>query len=168
MPLNLPEDARTAAFRAIVRRLKDDGVLRNVIRKWSAMPMNVPGLKASDMPYMQIGLTAGGISVASPNSHNSALTVTLDYAVNAAGTDEESAWADIINLYGQIEKAVDPFGDMAWLRDAIQAVDSTATVKGQVAITQAGFTSIVMTDINALGARTIISVPLKIDTCRSK
>lgn len=166
--LNIPTDARTAAFRAIVNRLKNDPVLNPVIKKWSAMPMAVPGLKASDMPYMQIGLAAGPISVSSPNSHQSNLTITLDYAVNAAGNDEPNAWADIINLYGQIEKAIDPFGDMAWLRDAIAAVDATAVLRGQITITQAGFTSTNLADINALGARCTLSVPLKIDTCRSK
>ena len=173
MPLNIPTDARTAAFKAIVNRLRTDGVLQNVIEKWSAMPLrgpgqgSNPGLKASDIPYMQIGVSAGPISVGSPSKHNTVLVVTLDYAVNASGTDEESAWADIINLYGQIEKAVGPFGDMAWLRDAIHAVDPTA-VLFQIAITQAGFTSTVLPDINALAARCTISVPLKIDTCRSK
>lgn len=167
MPLNLPQDARTAAFRAIVRRLKDDGVLNAVVRKWSAMPMAVPGLKASDMPYIQVSLAAGGIGVASPNSHESTMVVALDYAVNAAGSDEAEAWADLLNLYGQIEKAINPFGDTAWLSDAIHAVDKTAVLK-RMAITQAGFTSIVMPDINAIGARCTISVPLKIDTCRSK
>lgn len=174
MPLNLPEDARTAAYRAIVNRLRGDGVLSNVVKKWAAMPLHGPGqggnpaLKASDMPYMQIGLTAGPIGVASPNSHASTLGITLDYAVNASGTDEVMAWADIINLYGQIEKAIDPFGDPQWLRDAIQAVDSTAVLKGLITITQQGFTSMLMTDINALAARCTLSVPLKIDTCRSK
>lgn len=167
MPLNIPTDARTAAFKAIVNRLKTDGVLKAVIKKWSAMPMAVPGLKASDMPYMQIGVSAGPISVGSPSKHNTVLVVTLDYAVPSAGTDEESAWADIINLYGQIEKAVGPFDDMAWLRDAVHAVDPTA-VLFQIAITQAGFTSTVLPDLNALAARCTISVPLKIDTCRSK
>lgn len=166
--LNFPTDARTAAFRAIVNRLKNDPVLNPVIKKWSAMRKKAPNLTAADMPYVQIIMSAGGIGVASPNSHRSALNITIDYAVNAGGMDELDAWADITNLYGQIEKAIDPFGDMAWLTSAIKAVDPTAVLKGQIEITQAGFTSNFLTDIDALGARCTLSVPLKIDTCRSK
>jgi hypothetical protein len=162
--LELPTDPRTAAFKAVVRRLKDDPVLSRVIRKWHNQ--HPPGPSLAELPYVVIGLKAGGISVGSPQAHNNSLIVGVDYVVNAAGTDEETAWQDIINLYGQIEKAVNPFGDIAWLRDSIHAVDSSVVVQ-QVTFTQAGYTTIPMDGVNCIGASCVFSVPLKINTCRS-
>lgn len=160
-------DARAAAFRAIFQRLKSDQVLSRVVAKFSGMPYETPELTANELPYLQVSLAAGPIRVHSPNSHDSAMSVTLKYAVNAAGADQETGWIDLINLYAHIEKAIDPFGDMAWLRSAIAAADSTAVLK-QISFTQAGFGSVPLPGLNALGGECVLTVPIKIDTCRSK
>lgn len=160
-------DARAAAFRAIFQRLKSDVVLSAKITKWSGMPYQVPPITISDLPYVQVTLAAGPIKVASPNSHDSTLTIEISYAVNAAGADQETGWLDIINLYAHIEKAIDPFGDMTWLRAAIAAADPTAVLK-QMTITQAGFGSVPLPDVNAVAGKCVLAVPINIDTCRSK
>lgn len=163
-------DARAAAFLAIFQRLKNDPVLSRVIAKWSGMPLEFRKPTATELPYMQITLAAGPIKVHSPSSHESTLNVSLRYAVCAAGQDEETAWIDIINLYAHIEKALDPFerGGPSWLREAVAEVDPTAVVGNQVTFQQAGFSSTPLSDINALAGESVLSVTLRIDTCRSK
>lgn len=161
-------DARAAAFRAIFQQLQSDTVLSRVIAKWSGMPFAVPKITATELPYMQVSLAAGPIKVHSPNSHESTLNVEISYAVNAGGVDEETAWIDIINLYAHIEKAIDPFGDLAWLKEPVAEADPTAAIRGQVTFQQAGFTSIPLNDINAIAGKCVLSVTLRIDTCRSK
>ena len=163
-------DARAAAFRAIFQRLRDDKVLARVVEKWSGMPFAVPKITANELPYMQVSLAAGPIKVHSPSSHESTLNVEVSYAVNAAGSDEETAWIDIINLYAHIEKAINPFerGGPSWLREAVAEVDPTAVVGNQVTFQQAGFSSIPLNDINAIAGKCVLSVTLRIDTCRSK
>ena len=160
-------DARAAAFKAIFDRLKTDKVLSRVVSKWSGMPYQVPPITANDLPYMQVTLASGPIAVATPNAHNAILTVEISYAVNAAGADQETGWIDLINLYAHVEKAIDPFGDLAWLRSAVAQADATAVVKGQPTFTAQGFTSVPLPEINAIAGKCTLSVPLKIDTCRS-
>lgn len=161
-------DARAAAFLAVFQRLKNDPVLSRVIAKWSGMPLEFRKPTATELPYMQITLAAGPIGVHSPNSHESTLNVSLRYAVSAAGQDEETAWIDILNLYAHVEKAIDPFGDTAWIRNSIAEADPTASLRGQVAFRQAGYTSIPLSDINALAGESVLSVTIRTDTCRSK
>ena len=164
--LKLPEDARTAAFRAIVAKLRADEVLNRVVQKWKAIPFHTIEPTLSDLPYVIIGLAAGPIAVGSPESHVNSLTVSIKYAVSAAGQDEETAWADVINLYGQIERTLSALSHPTWLNEAIQKADATAQVYGVLTITKAGYTSIPVAGVNAIQAETVVSVPLKIRTCK--
>ena len=161
-------DARAAAFEAIFKRLKNDTVLSRVVRKWSFVPLENPQPTANDLPFIQITLPDASIGVASPNTHETGLAIDIKYAVSAAGADEETAWIDLINLYSHIEKAIDPFGDIAWLRSAVSAVDSTAVIRGPVAFVKPGITSIPLSTVNAVAGVCRLSVPIKTDTCRSK
>jgi len=163
-------DARAAAFKAIFDRLKGDKVLSlsNVVRKWSCMPLQNPELTAADLPYIQVTLADASIAVASPNTHETGLLIDIKYAVNAGGTDEATAWLDLINLYSHIEKAIDPFGDIAWLRSAVSAADPTAVIRGTVAFVKPGINSISLSTMNAVAGVCRLSVPIKTDTCRSK
>ena len=163
--LNLKTDPRAAAFKAVVKRLKDDAVLKNVVRKWKAIPFSPIDLTLSDLPYVIVSLTAGPISVASPNSQANSLVIGIKYAVDASGANEESAWEDIINLYGEIEKAIDPLGDYAWIRDPIQRADSTAIFEGMT-FTKAGYTSVPVAGVNAIQADCVLTVSLKLKPCR--
>lgn len=165
--LNLKPDARTAAFKAVVTKLRTDGVLSVAVKKWKAIPYGPVEPTLSDLPYIIIGLTAGDIGVGSPSTHVNAMNISIRYAVDASGMNEDTAWEDIINLYGEIEKALDPFGGLGWLRDAIHKVDATAIVYGQVTITKAGYTSIPVAGVDAIQAETIVSIPLKLTACRS-
>lgn len=160
-------DPRAAAFMAIYERLKTDKVLSRVVAKWSGMPYQVPQITANDLPYMQVSLAAGPIRTASANAHDTALNVEISYAVNAAGMEQESAWIDILNLYAHIEMAIDPFGDIAWLRNAVTQADAKAVVKSQPVFTAQGFSSVPLPEINAIAGKCVLSVNLKIDTCRS-
>ncbi len=163
--LNLKRTPRAAAFKAVVNRLKTDGVLKNVVRKWKAIPFQPIELTLSDLPYVIVTLAAGPISVASPNSHANSLVIGIKYAVDASGMNEEDAWEDILNLYSEIENAIDPFGDHAWIRDAIHKVDATAIFEGMT-FTKAGFTSVPVAGVNAIQADCTLTVSLKLKPCR--
>ncbi len=163
--LKLEPDARTAAFKAVVKKLKDDAVLKNVVQKWKAIPFHSIKPTLSDMPYVIVSLASGPISVASPNSHANSLVISIRYAIDASGSNEETAWEDVINLYGQIEKAIDPFGDYAWIRDAIQKADATAIFEG-ISFTKAGFTSVPVADVQAIQADCVLTVSMKLKPCR--
>jgi hypothetical protein len=165
--LKLKSDARTAAFKAVVKKLKDDAVLNRVVKKWKAMPFTSIEPTVADLPYVIIGLTAGDIAVGSPSTHVNAMNISIRYAVDASGMNEETAWEDVINLYGEIEKALAPFGSTAWLKDAIAKVDPTASIYGTIQITKAGYTSIPVAGVDAIQAETIVSIPLKLTACRS-
>lgn len=160
-------DARAAAFKAIFDRLRSDKVLSRVVAKWSGTPYQVPQITVNDLPYMQVTLGAGPIKVGSANSHDTVLTVEVAYAVSAAGADEDTAWIDILNLYAHIEMAIDPFGDITWLKSAVAQADPKAVVKSQPVFTAQGFSSVPLPEINAIAGKCMISVTLKIDTCRS-
>lgn len=169
--LNLPTDPRTAAFKAVVRRLRDDPILSraDVVKGWRNQPYEAPAITADKLPYIVIGLKAGPVNVGSPKAMTHVMSIGIDYVVSAMGTDEPTAWEDVINLYGQIEKAINPAGGLAWLRDAIHAVDPTAVLMGDPTFTQAGYTTIpYKPGFNALGGSAVLSLSLKIDTCRSK
>jgi hypothetical protein len=165
--LKLKSDARTAAFKAVVAKLRTDGVLSVAVKKWKAIPFRSLEPTLSDLPYVIIGLTAGDIAVGSPSTHVNAMNISIRYAVDASGTNEDTAWEDVINLYGEIEKALDPFGSTAWLKDAIAKVDPTASIYGTIQITKAGYTSIPVAGVDAIQAETIVSIPLKLTACRS-
>lgn len=158
-------DPRAAAFRAVVDRLKSDGVLSVHVKKWKAIPITPIDLTLADLPYVIISLAAGPISVASPNSHSNSLNIGIKYAVDASGFNEETAWLDVLNLYGQIEMAISPFEDAAWLRDPIKAADSTAIFEGMT-FTKAGFTTIPVAGVDAIQADCVLSVALKLKPCR--
>lgn len=158
--LNLPQDPRTAAFKAVRARLRNDPVLQNVIRKWYDTHPERPTI--SELPYMVIGMKAGPIGIGSVNAHDSVMTIGIDYVVNAAGSDAETAWEDIANLYGQIEKAINPFGDPAWI-----SAPSGVVIRGIPAFLQQGFTTIPMDGVNAIGGSCTFSVTLRINTCRT-
>lgn len=154
------------AFKATRARIKADPVLSRVVKRWYAKHPDKPTM--ADLPYVVIGMKAGPISVGTVTSHNATIHVGIDYVVDASGTNEETAWEDLVNLYGQIEKAVNPFGDIAWLRNPVQAVDPTAVVNGIPRFTQQGFDTIPLAGIDAIGASCVITLPLQIDTCRGK
>ena len=156
-------DARAAAFRAIFDRLKTDKVLSRVITKFSTAAQDPT---TNELPYMQVRLVSGANKVHSPSTYETTLSVEIAYAVNAAGADEETAAFDIINLYAHIEKAFS-LVDVAWIRDAIQKVDANAVVRTNPTITIPGFTSTPLPNINALAGKSILTMSLKIDTCRS-
>jgi hypothetical protein len=159
--LNLPQDPRTAAFKAVRARLRNDPVLQSVIRQWYDTHPERPTI--SELPYMVVGMKAGPIGIATPVAHNSVMVVGIDYVVNAAGSDAETAWEDITNLYGQIEKAINPFGEITWLSDA-----GAAFVRGTPTFLQQGFTTIPMDGVNAIGGSCTFSVTLRINTCRTQ
>lgn len=127
----------------------------------------VPNLNHANLPYMEIGLAAGDISVGSPQSHRSELVIRIRFGVNAGGMDELEAWKDVLKVYREVELAINPFGDMSWLRDAVHVVDPTVSFPGQITFKQAGFPSVRLPDINAVGAECIFTVPMKITTCGS-
>ena len=157
--LNLPVDPRTVAFDAVVRKLKSDPVLSRIIKTWRASPFTVVPPSASELPMCVIGLKPGSITVATPNSHAASLIITLDIIV--AGEDHR----DIINLYGSLETAIDPYGDLAWLRDPV--IETTkATLYGQPVIVQQGFNFIPLAEYNALAGSAALSVTLKINPTR--
>lgn len=164
--LDLPTDPRTAAVKTIIQRLKNDSVLSRVVRKWHTYSPKL--ITLADLPYVLIQVKSGPIRVKSPQAHSNPLLVNVDYVVSASGTDEETAWADAINLYGQIEKAVNPFAsDLSWLRDPIHAVDPTVVIEGPPTFLQPGYTSATRNDVNVIEGMCVISFPLKINTCRS-
>lgn len=156
-------DARAAAFRAIFDRLKSDKVLSNKITKFSTAA-RMPTV--NELPYMQVTLAGGTNKVHSPSTYETTINVEIAYAVNAAGADEETAPFDIINLYAHIEKAFS-LVDVAWIRDAIQKVDANAVVRTNPTITIPGFTATPLPEINALAGKSLMSMSVKIDTCRS-
>lgn len=156
--LNLPIDPRTVAFDAVVRKLKSDPVLSRIIKTWRASPFTVVPPSASELPMCVIGLKPGLITVATPNSHAASLIITLDFVV--AGED----YRDIINLNGAMETAVDPFGDLAWLRDPVVATDK-ALLYGLLFVQQ-GYNFVPLAEYNALAGSAAFTVSLKINPTR--
>jgi hypothetical protein len=162
--LNLPTDPRAAAFKAVRSRLRNDPVLSSVgIRFFNKHP-DKPTLDS--LPYMVIGMKAGPIGVTTPTANDATIVIGVDYVVSAAGTDEDTAWEDLANLYGQIEKAINQFGEITWLSDPVKAVNTTVSVRGVPRFTQQGFTTIPMGDVNAIGGSCTFSITLRINTCR--
>lgn len=159
--LNLTQDPRTAAFKAVRARLRNDPVLQSVIRKWYDTHPERPTI--SELPYMVVGMKAGGIGIGSANAHDSTMVIGIDYVVNAAGSDAETAWEDVANLYGQIEKAIDPFDNPNWI-----TANSGVVVRGTPTFLQQGFTTIPMDGVNAIGGSCTFSVTLRINTCRTQ
>ena len=162
--LKLPTDPRAAAFKAVRSRLRNDPVLSSVgIRFFNKHP-DKPTL--DNLPYVVVGMKAGAIDVATPNSHDATMVIGIDYVVNAAGADEDTAWEDGTNLYGQLEKAIHPFGSIEWLTGPIQAVAPSVSVRGMPRFSQQGFATIPMSDVNAIGGSCTFSITLRINTCR--
>lgn len=158
--LNLPQDPRTAAFKAVRARLRNDPVLSNTIEKWYETTPLQPTL--AELPLMSVGMKSGAIKIATPSSHDATVVFGIDYVVNAAGADMETAWEDVTNLYGQIEKAINPFGDISWLSVPVNAV-----IRGVPEFSAQGFTTIPMDGVNAIGGSCTFSVTLRINTCRT-
>lgn len=165
-PLNtLPMDPRAAAFKAIYRKLKEDSVLNSIFgSNWSHVPTEMP--TTSSLPYMRISAVAGPIAQGSATRHDVEINAKLEYAVNASGTATDDAWSHMINLYGQIEQAIDPFGDHTWIRNAIQAVEPRSVFRG-IKIASQGFGSGFMPDINAITATCVVTISLQTPACRT-
>lgn len=120
------------------------------------------------LPYVVTGLKAGSTGVASPNAALHTMEIWIEHVVSAMGVDEEDAWKDCINLCGQIEKAINGLGkDLAWIRDAIQAVDPTAVLMGDLVFKTAGYTPRAFDNgFQACVGQSVLTIPLKLDTCR--
>lgn len=157
--LDIPIDPRSVAFDAVDRRLRADPVLKRIIRHWASIPVQIKPPSASELPLMVIGLKPGNIGMATPNSFSASLIITIDYMI--PGLDPR----DIINLYGVIETAIDPFGNGAWLRDPIVAT-GRATLHGQPMITQQGYSYQPIPEYNAIGGSAAFSIPMKINPTR--
>lgn len=156
-------DARAAAFKAVYRRFKEDPILNSVVAKWSYVPTRMP--TAADLPYVCVSASPGTIAVGSPSRHNAEIVIEFAYAISAAGMDEETAWADSINFYGQVERALNPF-DAEWLSDAIRAAEPGAAFMG-IRIEKQGFGTAFVPDLNAIKGVCRIVVELKIPACRT-
>lgn len=157
--LNLPLDPRTAAFDAVCQRLRTDAILSRIFRRIDVAPVDFRPPTASELPALLIGLKPGGINVVTPNSHTATMIIGLDYFI--PGTD----WRDIINLYGAIETALDPFGNLSWLQDPVKAT-GRANVQSIPQFTVQGYSTVPMPEFNALGASCQFQFSLKITTCR--
>ena len=153
--LNLPMDPRAIAFEAIDRRLRTDPVISRIIRSFEGIPFELSPETGSKLPMMVIGVKPGGIQTATPNSHVCQLSIGMDYIL--PGVDHR----DILNFYGALEQAIDPYGDTAWLRDPIAATNR-ATLYGQPELVQQGFSVTPFPSFNALGASAVLQISIKI------
>lgn len=157
--LNLPLDARAAAFEAVYNKVKNDPVISRVIKSFEGIPFELTEQTASKLPIMVIGCKPGGIATATANTHSAIVQIGFDYII--PGTDHR----DILNFYGALESAIDPYGDIAWLRDPIAAT-GRATLLSEPAFIQQGFNVVPMAQYNALGASAVVQVSLKIKPAR--
>ena len=157
--LNLPTDPRATAFDAVYRRVKQDPLISRTVRSFEGIPFEITPETAAKLPMMVIGVKPGGIQTATPNSHVCQITIGFDYIL--PGTDHR----DILNFYGALEQAIDPYGDLAWLREPIAAT-GRASLYGEPAFVQQGFNVTPFPTFNALGATAIVQISLKIRTQR--
>ncbi len=159
MPLNLPIDPRAIAFEAIDKRVKFDPVISRVIKTFEGIPFELTPESAAKMPMMVIGCKPGGIATASPSTHAAIVQIGFDYML--PGTDHR----DILNFYGALESAIDPYGDISWLRDPIAAT-GRAVLLSEPAFIQQGFNVVPLPAFNALGGTAIVQVSIKIKPSR--
>lgn len=157
--LNLPLDPRAAAFEAVYNKVKNDPVISRVIKSFEGIPFDLTEQTASKLPIMVIGCKPGGIQTASANTHSAILQIGFDYIL--PGTDHR----DILNFYGCLESAIDPYGDIGWLREPIQATGK-ATLLSEPVFMQQGFNVVPLPAYNAIGATAIVQVSIKIKPTR--
>lgn len=150
-------------FEAVKKKLKDDPVLNRVIRKWPSV--HPPEPKASDIPYCVVSMKAGETKVGSPNSQADTITVGIDYVVDASGQNEETAWIDIVNLYGLICDAIGPGTAKDWVPAAASKSNRKSSMNGDIRISVAGYSQIPLNGFNAICGQTIIQIPLKVQHC---
>lgn len=103
--LKLPQDPRTAVFRLLVRTLKSDPTLSNVVKTWLVWDKPVTsnlGLSAAAFPSIRLTPSIGPQDWYTPDSNIGPLIVKVE--VDISGDDAD----DYLNVWGAIERALYP------------------------------------------------------------
>lgn len=163
MPLPLPVDPRSIVYDAVVNRLKSDPVLSRVVKQWESTPYHQIDPSAANLPLIVIGLMPGSIQPHTPQSNAVQLVIRLDIVV--PGYDHR----DLINLYGAVETAIDPFGMLDYIKTPLSQTNGRGSLFGNVIFTQQGYQYEPLPGkLPCIGATAAFTIPLKINPSRGE